>query len=93
VKDGRVTIDGETHQLSLNDFGTGLRHHVHGGRQSFDRLLHLRLLLFLLLYRRNWETALTPEGDGVVFSLLSLHGEEVFIVQCLANKQTALKFD
>ena len=37
VTGGKVVIDGETHQLSLNDFGTKFRHHVHGGKESFDR--------------------------------------------------------
>ena len=37
ITGGKVVIDGETHQLSLNDFGTKFRHHVHGGKNSFDR--------------------------------------------------------
>ena len=37
VTGGKVVIDGKTHQLSLNDFGTKFRHHVHGGKESFDR--------------------------------------------------------
>ena len=63
VRRGRVGIDGVDHQLSLNDFGTDHRHHVHGGYKSFDRFV--------------WTTALLPEGDGVTFSLLSRHGDEV----------------
>jgi len=60
VTGGKVVIDGETHQLSLNDFGNKFKHHLHGGKLSFDR--------------RNWETCVRK--DGVVFSLLSPHGEE-----------------
>ena len=37
VKEGKVTLDGVNHQLSLNDFGTQFRHHLHGGNNSFDR--------------------------------------------------------
>ena len=37
ITEGKVVIDGEIHQLSLNDFGTKFRHHVHGGKNSFDR--------------------------------------------------------
>lgn len=62
VTGGKVMIDGETHQLSLNDFGTKFRHHVHGGKNSFDR--------------KNWEVSLSESGDGAIFSLLSPHGEE-----------------
>jgi len=62
VTEGKVVIDGETHQLSLNDFGTKFRHHVHGGKDSFDR--------------KNWEVSVSESGDGAIFSLLSPHGEE-----------------
>jgi len=62
VTGGKVAIDGEIHQLSLNDFGTKFRHHVHGGKNSFDR--------------KNWEVCLSESGDGAIFSLLSPHGEE-----------------
>ena len=66
MKNGRFKIDGVEYQLSQNDFGTDHRHHVHGGYKSFDRL--------------NWNTSLTEEGDGVVFSVLSHHGSEVGII-------------
>ena len=65
MKNGSFKIDGVEYQLSQNDFGTDHRHHVHGGYKSFDRL--------------NWNTSLTEEGDGVVFSVLSPHGSEVGI--------------
>ena len=42
VTGGKVVIDEETHQLSLNDFGTKFRHHVHGGKNSFDRWENFR---------------------------------------------------
>jgi len=62
ITEGKVVIDGESHQLSLNDFGTKFRHHVHGGKNSFDR--------------KNWEVCLSESGDGAIFSLLSPHLEE-----------------
>ena len=63
IKRGTFSIDGVPYQLSLNDFGNGLRNHLHGGRQSYDRL--------------NWKTSLLESGDGVVFSILDHHGNEV----------------
>ena len=71
MKDGKFTIDGVDYQLSRNDFGTDHRHHVHGGYTSFDRV--------------NWNTSLTVEGDGVVFSILSPHGSEVGLVCSMAD--------
>merc|ERR1711936_428784 len=62
IKRGTFSIDGVPYQLSLNDFGNGLRNHLHGGRQSYDRL--------------NWKTSLLESGDGVVFSILDNHGNE-----------------
>ena len=63
VKDGRFSIDGQEHQLSRNDFGNNLKHHLHGGVKSYDRL--------------NWTTELLESGDGVVFSIVDPHGHEV----------------
>ena len=61
IKNGQFPLDGKTHQLSKNDFGNGLRHHLHGGERSYDRL--------------NWTTELLE--DGVVFSVVDPHGAEV----------------
>ena len=63
VKDGKFSIDGQEHQLSRNDFGNSLKHHLHGGVKSYDRL--------------NWNTELLESGDGVVFSIVDPHGHEV----------------
>jgi galactose mutarotase-like enzyme len=63
VKNGRFLLAGVEHQLTRNDAGTEYRHHVHGGDLSFDRL--------------SWNTEVVEQG--VVFSLLSPDGSEVFI--------------
>ena len=65
IKNGKFSLDGVQHQLSLNDFGNGLRNHLHGGVKSYDRL--------------NWNTSLLETGDGVVFSILDPHGSEADI--------------
>ena len=44
-------------------FGNNLKHHLHGGVKSYDRI--------------NWDTELLDTGDGVVFSILDPHGAEV----------------
>ena len=62
IKNGQFSLDGVQHQLSLNDFGNGLRNHLHGGVRSYDRL--------------NWNTSLLDTGDGVVFSILDPDGSE-----------------
>ena len=89
VTGGKVVIDGETHQLSLNDFGTKFRHHVHGGKESFDRSFSHSYFCknsnnnsasqtnIGIPQRKNWECCLSESGDGTIFSLLSPHGEEV----------------
>ena len=88
VTGGKVVIDRETHQLSLNDFGTKFRHHVHGGKESFDRsFIHSYFCKnnnisasqtnIGIPQRKNWECCLSESGDGTIFSLLSPHGEEV----------------
>ena len=64
IKDGKFDIDGLTYNLSTNDFGNNLKHHLHGGVRSYDRL--------------NWDTELLTTGDGVVFSILDPHGAEVW---------------
>ena len=64
VKDGKYSLDGKLYQLSLNDFGNSMKHHVHGGFKSFDRL--------------NWNTQLTD--CGVIFSVLSEHASEVTFI-------------
>ena len=64
VKDGKYSLDGILYQLSLNDFGNSMKHHVHGGFKSFDRL--------------NWNTQLTD--CGVIFSVLSEHASEVTFI-------------
>jgi aldose 1-epimerase len=63
VKNARFLLAGVEHQLTRNDAGTEYRHHVHGGDLSFDRL--------------SWNTEVVEQG--VVFSLLSPDGSEVFI--------------
>lgn len=35
IANGRFTIDGQTHQLSMNEG----RHHLHGGKNGFNRML------------------------------------------------------
>ena len=45
-----MVIDGETHQLSLNDFGTQFRHHVHGGNLSFDRFVLVKVFFFFCIH-------------------------------------------
>ena len=39
MKNGKFSVDGVEYQLSRNDFGTDNRHHVHGGYNSFDRMV------------------------------------------------------
>ena len=65
IKNGKFSIDGKEYQLSKNDFGNSLKHHLHGGVRSYDRL--------------NWNTELLESGDGVVFSILDQHDQEVKI--------------
>ena len=60
IKEGKVKIDDVTHTVSLNDFGTDFRHHVHGGFRSFDR--------------KNWDSKIVE--NGVEFSLISPHMDE-----------------
>ena len=66
IKDGKFKIDGLTYSVSTNDFGNNLKHHLHGGVRSYDRI--------------NWDTQLLDSGDGVVFSILDPHGAEVRVV-------------
>ena len=49
--------------MSKNDFGNKLRHHLHGGKKSYDRIL--------------WNTHVLDSKDGVTFSVLDPHGSEV----------------
>ena len=63
IKNGKFNIDGLTYSLSTNDFGNNLKHHLHGGVKSYDRI--------------NWDTKPLDTGDGVVFSILDPHGAEV----------------
>ena len=63
VRNGKFVLDGLEHQLSKNDFGNDLRHHLHGGSKSYDRLL--------------WNTHVLDTKDGVIFSVLDPHGSEV----------------
>ena len=72
IKDGKFNIDGLTYSLSTNDFGNNLKHHLHGGVRSYDRI--------------NWDTELLDSGDGVVFSILDPHGAEVRGKAVLENK-------
>jgi len=62
VKNGKFELDGVEHQLSKNDFGNKLRHHLHGGKKSYDRIL--------------WNTHVLDSKDGVTFSVLDPHGSE-----------------
>jgi len=79
VKNGKFKINDVEYQLSKNDFGTDHRHHVHGGKNSFDRL--------------NWNTSLAEEGDGVVFSVLSPHGSEGYPGNLIASVKYRLRDD
>lgn len=61
VRDGRVTVAGRTHSLSLNNTPGGIPCHLHGGFKGFDRVL--------------WTTvAVSP--DSVTLEYLSPDGEE-----------------
>jgi aldose 1-epimerase len=64
IKGGDLTIDGQTHKLSLNQGNprTGApEHHRHGGFKGFGK--------------RNWRV-MTYGGDFVVLGLVSLDGDE-----------------
>jgi len=74
VKDGKYSLDGKLYQLSLNDFGNSMKHHVHGGFKSFDRL--------------NWNTQLTD--CGVIFSVLSEHASEGYPGNLVASVEYTL---
>jgi aldose 1-epimerase len=60
IANGRFTLDGETHQLDLND---GVNH-LHGGTDGFHRRLW------------EAETFATPKSAGLILSYLSADGDQ-----------------
>jgi aldose 1-epimerase len=60
IANGRFTLDGETHQLDLND---GVNH-LHGGTGGFHRRLW------------EAETFATPKSAGLILSYLSPDGDQ-----------------
>lgn len=69
IRDGKFLLNGKQVQLSKNDFGTNNRHHVHGGHNSFDRIV--------------WNSE--KLDDGVVFSLVNEDGKEGYPGTLLAS--------